>query len=251
MTIGLGSYAFFWAHKNGLTLEDALRATHAHGVELFQIIDYPAIEALTVDELRVLRGLADELGIRLELGTRGLSTVHLRKYLEIARELGVTLVRSMVDTPPDEAESLLDAIVPELGEITLALETYERIPTARLVALVERAADARVGICLDPANTIAVLETPRSVIDLTKDLVVNIHVKDFAFSRQEGWVGFTLAGAPLGEGLLDFEHLMSAASPQTNRIIEHWLPWQGDPTTTVALESEWTARNLDYLRSNP
>jgi 3-oxoisoapionate decarboxylase len=251
MTIGLGSYAFFWAHKNGLTLHDALRATHAHGVDLFQIIDYPALEGLTVDELRTVRALADELGVRLELGTRGLSTVHLRKYLDIARELGVTLVRSMVDTPAEEAKSLLDAIVPELGDVTLALETYERFPTARLVALVEAVADSRVGICLDPANTIAILETPESVIDLTKGHVVNIHVKDFAFSRQEGWVGFTLAGAPLGEGLLDFEHLMSAADPQTNRIIEHWVPWQGDLAITVALESEWTARNLDYLRSNP
>ena len=59
----------------------------------------------------------------------------------------------------------------------------------------------------------------------------NLHVKDFAFTRQDGWVGFTYAGAPLGEGLLDYDHMRRAVRPDErgiNQIIEHWLPWQGD-----------------------
>ena len=43
---------------------------------------------------------------------------------------------------------------------------------------------------------------------------------------------------------------MSASTPQTNRIIEHWLPWQGDLATTVALENDWTIHNLAYIRSH-
>ena len=34
------------------------------------------------------------------------------------------------------------------------------------------------------------------------DVVVNLHVKDFRFSRRDGWVGFTFAGAPLGCAIL-------------------------------------------------
>ena len=34
-----------------------------------------------------------------------------------------------------------------------------------------------------------------------------------------------------------------------NQIVEHWLPWQGDPETTVTIEREWTRTTLDYLRS--
>ena len=248
--IGLGSYSFFWAHRHGLSLEGALQRTHDLGVGVFQVCDFAPIDSMTDDELRAVKRTAESFGIDLELGTRGLETAHLRRYLEIAGILGAPLLRSMVTTTAVEAERLLDAIAPNLGDVTLALETYERIPTPELVALVAGAADPRIGICLDPANTVAILENPRDVIDASKPYVRNIHVKDFAFSREEGWVGFTLAGCPLGEGLLDLEHLMTAATPQTNRIIEHWLPWQGDAETTVSLETDWTARNLEYLRSN-
>jgi sugar phosphate isomerase/epimerase len=250
--IGLGSYAFFWAHKNGLTLESALQKTHDLGVGLFQICDFAPLETMTPAALAAVRRTADDFGIDLEVGTRGLAAGHIRRHLEIADALGATLLRSMVDTSVDEAAAQLDAIIPDLDAagVTLALETYERIPTAALVGLVERADHVLVGICLDPANTVAILENPREVIELTRPHVRNIHVKDFAFSRRDGWVGFTLAGAPLGEGLLDIDHLMTAATAQTNRIIEHWLPWQGDAESTVALEAEWTRRNLDHLRSH-
>ena len=79
-----------------------------------------------------------------------------------------------------------------------------------------------------------------------------MHVKDFAFSRKDGWVGFTLAGTPLGEGLLDYDHLIGTVRPDErgiSQIIEHWLPWQGDSATTCAIEDQWTHHNVNYLRS--
>jgi hypothetical protein len=82
--------------------------------------------------------------------------------------------------------------------------------------------------------------------------VKNWHVKDFAFARQAGWVGFTLTGCPLGQGLLDYEGVAAAIQPAVNdinQIVEHWLPWQVDAKTTCALESQWTEHNVNYLRS--
>jgi L-ribulose-5-phosphate 3-epimerase UlaE len=99
---------------------------------------------------------------------------------------------------------------------------------------------------------VAALETPAYVIRLTAPHVKNIHVKDFHFTRQDGWVGFSLTGAPLGTGQLDYQLLVDTVRPadrNISRIIEHWLPWQGEPATTVALEQQWTEHNLDYLRS--
>ncbi len=66
--IGLGSYAFFWRHRDGMTLEGALRETAELGLGLFQVCDQPAIEDA---DLASVRSLAADLGIRLELGTRG------------------------------------------------------------------------------------------------------------------------------------------------------------------------------------
>ena len=80
----------------------------------------------------------------------------------------------------------------------------------------------------------------------------NWHVKDFAFTRTPGWVGFILTGCPLGEGLLPFGRTLELVRPlhrDISLIIEHWLPWQGDSATTIALEQRWTEHNLSYLRS--
>ena len=101
--IGLGTYAFFWQHSarapQPLDLAGMLRQTHELNGEVFQICDYPPIQDYSGNELRSLRELAGELGIVLELGTKGIATAHLDSYLRLAESLGVRLVRSMVNTP--------------------------------------------------------------------------------------------------------------------------------------------------------
>ena len=75
----------------------------------------------------------------------------------------------------------------------------------------------------------AALELPRDVVTATLPYVKNWHVKDFAFTRQDGWVGFNLSAARSGEGLLDYDSIAKAVDPATNninQIVEHWLPWQ-------------------------
>ncbi|APU22086.1 sugar phosphate isomerase/epimerase family protein [Actinoalloteichus sp. GBA129-24] len=262
MTIGLSTYAFFWRLSDRmprpLSLTEALAETRALGVSLFQICDHPELERMSTAELRELRTAADGLGLTLELGTRGLHPDHLRRYLEIARILGVRLLRSMMNSGEDRpsletAEDRLRTVLPEFAAqgVTLALETYEQVPTATLLRLIERIDSPNLGVCLDPANVVAALEHPVSVVETTASRVVNVHVKDFAFSRQDGWVGFTLAGAPLGTGLLDYDHLIRTVDPEArgvNQVIEHWLPWQGDPATTRLLEEQWTRHNIEFLK---
>lgn len=120
-----------------------------------------------------------------------------------------------------------------------------------LVSLVEAVGSPSLGICLDPANCVAALENPIDVIDRCAPYVTNLHVKDFSFTRRGGWVGFTLEGAELGTGLLDYDYLMTAVNPEArgiNRIIEHWLPWQESFEVTSRLENHWNANNLAYMR---
>ena len=82
-----------------------------------------------------------------------------------------------------------------------------------------------------------------------------MHAKDFAFARQDGWVGFTYGGSADGRGPARLPPPARAPSAPRergiNEIVEHWLPWQGDPETTVRTERAWTATALDYLRSTP
>ncbi len=261
--LGLGTYAFFWQHSDRapvrMELPQMLRKTRELDAQVFQICDYQPILGYTTDELRALRSLAEELGVTLELGTRGLATGHLTKYLGIAEALGARVLRSMVYSPElrptlGEAEVLLRNVLPafESSGVTIALETYEQIRSADLVRLVETLGSRSLGICLDPANSVAALENPIDVIDRCAPYVANMHVKDFAFTRRGGWVGFTLEGTELGTGLLDYRHLTDKVDPDArgiNRIVEHWLTWRDTYEETCRVENEWNARNLHYMRS--
>ena len=264
--IGLSTYSFFWRWSERapepLTLPQMLARTAELGVRLFQICDYPLIEEYSRDQLNDLAGLARELGLKLELGTKGIEPDHLRKYLAMTGPLGVDLVRSMLYSPDsrpslDDAKRMLREVVPEFeaAGVKLALETYEQVHSADLVDVVAGVGSPVLGICLDPGNCVANLEHPRDVVERTAPYVLNLHVKDFAFSRRGGWVGFLYAGAPLGTGLLDYDHLVETTQAREkglSQVIEHWLPWQDDYTETARLEDEWTLSNLEYLRSkNP
>jgi len=267
--IGLSTYAFFWQHHAAplgmpeaeapLTLSQMLDRTHALGVEVFQICDYLPLLGYSAAELSLLKEQADDQGVTLELGTRGIGAEHLATYLSLADALGASVVRSMLNTADHkptltEAQSLLDATLSRYADagVSLALETYEQVSTTDLVSLVETIGHDSLGICLDPANSVAALENPTDVIDRTAPYVKNIHVKDFQFTRRGGWVGFTLEGAPLGTGLLDYDHMIATVKPDErgiNQIIEHWLPWGDSFEATVQLENQWNTHNIDYLRS--
>jgi 3-oxoisoapionate decarboxylase len=261
--IGLSTYAFFWQwHETAdrpLTLTEMIDKTAALGVELFQICDYPLINDFDDAQLAALAAHATSAGVRLELGTRGVVPAVLDRYLELAQALDVTLVRSMINTvdhrpSTEEAIEMLRSVVGsyEKAGVTIALETYEQVAVDRLLHIVATVDSPALGICLDPGNCVAALELPARTIEATAPHVKNLHVKDFAFSRRDGWVGFTFAGSPLGEGLLDYDHMIDVVRPDErgiNQIIEHWLPWQGDSATTIRIENEWNSSNLSYLRS--
>lgn len=261
--IGLSSYAFFWQLSNRVTnplsIHDALKRTAEMGVDLFQICDYAPLEDMSDDELAAVRATADNLGITLELGTKGIGPEHLHRFLHIAGILGSKLLRTMFNVPghtpnADEATAIFVEILPafEAAGVRIAVETYEQVPTEWILDVIRRVNSPYLGICSDPANTVAALEMPREVIDAVAPYVLNMHIKDFAFSRKQGWVGFTYSGAPLGEGLLDYDYMVDKIQPKTrniNQIIEHWLPWQDTEAETIRLENQWTQQSLNFLRS--
>lgn len=260
--LGIGTYALFWewseASGDPIDLPGMLNRAAELDCGVFQICDYPPLETMPRGHLDELAAQAAELGLVLELGTRGTDTRRLGGYLDIAETLGVRLLRSLVPAgagEPGLEESLacVRGLLPRLHEdgVSIAFETYEQLPSTRLVRFVADVNDPQVGICLDPANCVAGLELPGEVIDRCAPWTLNLHVKDFAFSRRDGWVGFTYAGAAMGEGLLDLRAELAAVRPLErgiSMIVEHWLPWQGDPRTTIAMERQWTRQSLERVR---
>lgn len=263
MQIGIGTYALFWEFQDGnprpLSIAGMIDRAAELGCEVFQICDDPRIEEENAAGLRALRERAASQGLALELGTRTIDPAHLHRYLDIAAQLGARTLRSMIQAPEiadgvEAAAARLRTLLPRLHEadVTLALETYEQVPTETLLAVIEAVDDPHLGICLDPANCVSALEHPRDVIAVCAPRTVNLHVKDSRFTRAEGWVGFSYTGAPMGEGLLDLDLELSSVYREgrsPSAIVEHWLPWQGDLGTTLAAERDWTDRTLTALRA--
>lgn len=263
MKVGLSTYAFFWQWselaKEKLSLKEMMKETKDYGGEVFQICDYPLIEQMNDDELGEIASYAKTLNLELELGTRGIHPSKLRNYLHLAKTLNVNFIRSMYFskefTPVDNEQAVewIEEVLPDFQEanVTIGLETYEQIKTDQLVDLIKRIDNPYVGICLDPGNTVAALELPKDVIDKTAPYVVNLHVKDFVFKRNEGWVGFYYGGAPLGEGLLDFNYMykkVQSSSKEFSTIIELWVNFDETIEKTIQLEKDWIVKSMDYLR---
>lgn len=262
MTLGISTYAYLWRtsprQERPMTLEDVFDDAVRLGLDLVQVCDWPSLDAMDDAALASVRAAADERGLALETGTRGVDPDHLRRHLHVATRLGARLVRSMAGTPSrppdlDFARVALREVAPELESagVALALETYEQIPTTDLVALVDEVASPNVGICLDPGNVVGAFEHPGHVIDLAAPRTLNVHVKDFSFARNPDMVGFRLVGAPLGEGRLELDHLLAAVRPaerDVNLVIEQWCPWQDDARATGDLEAQWCERSVRVLR---
>lgn len=261
-TIGLSTYAFFWQLSDRLSepmsIHLAIQRTAELGVDLFQICDYAPLETMSDADLASIAKTARDAGVKLEVGTKGIRPEQLERFLHIAGVMEAPLLRTMFNSPDhspsiDEVERLLGEALPdfERAGVRIAIETYEQVATPDLMRVVDAIDSPFLGVCSDPANTVAALENPREVIERVAPRVINMHVKDFAFTRSDGWVGFTLAGAPLGTGLLDYDHMVRTIRPHErdiHQIIEHWLPWHGDEASTIRLEREWTANSIDFLR---
>ncbi|MFP2068312.1 sugar phosphate isomerase/epimerase family protein [Actinotignum timonense] len=264
LKLGTSTYAFFWEwsdrNPEPISLREMISVSSQMGANHFQICDYPKIEELSSAEAQNVVAYGRDHGVTLELGTRGTTEDRLGTYVDLAETMGIKVLRSMVRFGPGEedlaqVEKNIRAVIPRLESlgIDLAFETYEQLDTETLVNLIETIGHERVGIALDPANCVANLELPRDVIARCAPYTLNLHVKDFAFTRQAGWVGFTYAGAPMGEGLLDYDDEITQVRPREkgiSQIVEHWLTWQGDIQTTVAMERQWTQQSINYIRRN-
>lgn len=261
MKIGLGTYTYFWQiaarEGDGGFLATMLDEAALLGAEVFQICDYPPLDELDAAQLRRLRRHAEALGLELEIGTRGVTTEHLIRYLDLAEALGSRFVRSMFsqagETPElDEAVRHLAAALPAYRSagVTLGLETYEQVSADDTVRTIEQLGSDHFGVCLDPANGIGAYEMPQDTIARTAPYVVGVHVKDFDFARREGGQGFTVTGRALGEGALDLDGMLAAIAEHdrdVNLILEHWVPAAEDDERTIAVEREWTRRGMAEL----
>lgn len=82
-------------------------------------------------------------------------------------------------------------------------------------------------------------------------MTLNLHVKDFTVVRGGTNMGFTVTGAPTGEGKLDIPRLLArmyACRPDASVILEQWTPQMGTIEQSIAEQERWAEAGVPYLR---
>ena len=263
--VGIGSYALAWGigipgypPPKPLDVFGFVELAATLDVPLVQIADNLPLQALSAAELDRLVDLTCDLGIDVEVGTRGIEPGGLRRYLEFAERLGSPILRVVIDTEDHrpsvkEATDLLRGVLPafEAAGVTLAIENHDRFKARTLAAIVRDLGNPNVGICLDTANSFGALEGPEIVLAELGPLTVNLHVKDFVVEREGHNLGFRVRGAPAGRGMLDIPAILTELRRfgcDVDAILESWPPPEATIEETIAKERAWLEESVAYVR---
>jgi 3-oxoisoapionate decarboxylase len=178
-----------------------------------------------------LRAAAEPLQLVLAWGHRhglefGASDEALRglcRWLEVAPQLGVALVRCVAASPAFRgAEPVAEQVartVRPLAEaaararalgLTLALENHGDLRAEELLELVERVGDDALGVCFDTANAVRVGDDAVEATRLLGPLTRMVHLKDVEPLER---VTDPVAGprsVPYGEGVVPVAQVLRA-----------------------------------------
>ncbi len=266
MHLGISSWTYTWAvgvpgcpPQHPLQPRDLLERAAALGVRVLQICDNLPLHKQPEVELAVLARRAGELGVQIEVGTRGIAPEHLLHYLELATRFRSPILRVVVDTAEhhpevDEVVATLRDLAPkfERAGVYLAIENHDRFRARELARIIERIASPQVGICLDTVNSFGALEGPEVVVAALAPLAVNLHLKDFAIRRANHTMGFVVEGCPAGQGQLDVPWLLESVQAhgrEMSAILEQWTPPEPDLAATIVKEAAWAEESICYLRT--
>lgn len=263
MKLGISSYTFGWSigvkgytPSNPMNAEGLLNAAIGLGIQLVQIADNIPLQHMSRNELQRLGQRASEMGIQVEIGTRGLSVERVLDFVRIAHTLNANLIRIVVDESGYEPSietivEILKSVTGSLAGLRLAIENHDRIPSADLRQIVELAASDRIGICLDTANSLGAGEGLETVLCNLKTHTINLHIKDFQITRVPTMMGFQVEGRPAGDGMLDISQLVRTIDDYgrcETAILELWTPAEQSLDETIAKENLWARRSINYLK---
>lgn len=266
MILGLSSFTYGWSigmdpNCPGLSEQDLIKRAFRFGLKCLQIGDNLPLHTLTDSKLRGLKNEASQHNIRLEVGARRLTENHLQRYLEITQFLEAPLLRFVIDgndyrPPANTIISILKNVLPVLkkSKITLGIENHDRFKAKELASIMDVIADDNIGICLDCVNSIGAGEGLEWVASILAPQTVNLHIKDFNIERLDHKMGFTVAGAPAGTGMLDLSWIMEKLLHYNrcqSAILEQWVLPEADADQTIQKENVWAEQGIRYLKGLP
>ncbi len=267
MKPGISSYTFPWKigfeeKKNARLFPDVmdlLSEANQHGIGYVQICDNLPLSSLTTDQLNLVQERASALGIKIQPGTRGLSVANVRGQLALAARFGSPFIRMVIDDNgyhPSVEEVVVEIrkILPDLEKaaVILAIENHDRFPATALKHIIESTSKKFTGICLDTANSLGAGEGVKEVVGLLGPYTVNLHIKDISIKRFSHKMGFTVSGAPAGQGQLDLRWIIDTITSQhpgcETCTLELWADPLASRVENIAQERVWAEQSINFLK---
>jgi sugar phosphate isomerase/epimerase len=263
--LGISSYTLVWAvgvpgfpqPAKPLTALGLIDIAFDLGVKVVQIADNLPLDQMSARAFDELVGRANEYSISIEVGTCGIEPQHLRTHLDLAVRLQSPILRVVFDTEAkqpavEEIVATFRELLPEFRKagVCLAIENHDRFRAVTLAQIIERCGKG-IGICLDTANSLGCGEDVHTLLRDLGPWIVNVHLKDFRVTRLPHKKGFTVEGAPAGQGALDVPQLITdlqALGRELSVILELWPPPGPTIDQSIAKESDWTRQSITYLR---
>jgi len=266
MRLGISSYTFPWSFgvaqypqpKSPLDAIGLLKRAESLEVEVVQICDNYPLHKMTAETLDEISAISKEIGVMIEVGTRGVDLENLLTYLSIAEKLNARLLRTTFETPDKDSDlkkiiARIKQVLPSFKEkgVSIALENYEQFKSEDLVFVIKELNSPFVGVCLDTTNSFGALERLEDVVNRLAAFTINLHLKDFDIMRFKHRMGFKIVGRPLGEGKLNIDWLFRALGDKIKDlsiIVEQWVPFFGSIEKTISVEEKWAAKSIKYLK---
>ncbi|WP_080058362.1 sugar phosphate isomerase/epimerase family protein [Spirosoma aerolatum] len=264
MQLGIGTYTFGWAvgtpgNRPDHPLDELglLNRATALGFSLVQIGDNLPLHTLSTEQLCAFEQQAQQQGIRLEVGARGLTETNLDQYINLAAGLKSRLLRFVIDSSAyeptlDTVIGILKNAVPSLkkAKITLGLENHDRLLAREFAHIVEQVGSEHLGICLDSVNSMGAGEGLAEVVQTLAPYTVNLHLKDFGIRRLSHLMGFQIDGRPAGQGLLNIPWLVEQVATRSRcqtAILEQWVVPESTLPASIDKEENWVTDSINYL----
>lgn len=265
MHLGISSFTYGWAvgvkgfkpadPLNEVMLLDLVKEFR---IDTLQLGDNLPVHRFSRKRLNELKSRTRDGGVRLEIGARGLTQEHLRRYIELAAFLDSPLLRFITDDGPykpgvTQVIEIIGQALPELKnqKIKLGIENHDRLKARELALIADSVNDPNVGICLDCVNSIGAGEGLEHVVDILAPYTINLHVKDFLAERLPHKMGFRIIGARAGKGMTDIPRLLDKIVPYKrceSAILEQWVEPESSLERSISKEKLWAAEGIAFLK---
>ncbi len=249
LKIGIGSYAYSWNIKQGMTAADVLGEGIRYGVDVVQLCDNLDLKSI---DWPLLASKAKSNGIELQIGNMG-GPEDVIYAANVANMIGSPIVRFVIgpsfvaQSVSEVADDFRDAarICQENGA-RLALENHDFFAAKELAQIIDQIGHG-CAANLDTANSLSTLEGTESIVMHLGPKSICLHAKDIAIEREFHMLGFRVFGVPAGRGSVDFRYLKENLPVLESIILEQWTP-PVNHQPSLANENNSVLPGLEFLR---